>query len=160
MSTSPLANSTITKDLSNELNQLIQMNIENGYQTFIKLVADARQLSLKEVDRIAQGQVWLGQEAKNIGLIDQIGDFDDAVAKAAELANITNYQITTIESDSNWLESLLFSISGHLPKSMAEMIYKDLPIPKSLQTHVNLWNTFNDPQYRYIYCLNCADIGL
>lgn len=160
VSTSPLADSALTKDLSNEFNQLMQMNIENGYQTFIKLVAEARQLSIENVDRIAQGQVWLGQEAKNRGLVDQIGDFDDALAKAAELANITDYQITTIESDSSWLDSLLFNISASLPKSSTEMIYQHLPVSKSIQAHINLLNTFNDPQYRYVYCLNCADVGL
>ncbi|SQC43659.1 protease [Klebsiella pneumoniae] len=68
----------------------MQLSIENGYQRFITLVANARKSTPEKIDQIAQGHVWTGEDAKANGLVDSLGDFDDAVAKAAELAKLKN----------------------------------------------------------------------
>lgn len=86
VSTSPLADVSITRALPPEAQQMMQLSIENGYKRFITLVADARHSTPEQIDKIAQGHVWTGQDAKANGLVDSLGDFDDAVAKAAELA--------------------------------------------------------------------------
>lgn len=87
VSTSPLADISMTKALSPEVQQMMQLSIEYGYKRFITLVADARKRTPEQIDKIAQGHVWTGEDAKANGLVDSLGDFDDAVAKAAELAN-------------------------------------------------------------------------
>ena len=74
VSTSPLANSSLTQSLSAEMEQFIQMNIDSGYSTFISLVAKNRKMTMEQVDQIAQGQVWLGSEASKNGLVDKLGD--------------------------------------------------------------------------------------
>ncbi|NUF49254.1 signal peptide peptidase SppA [Gilliamella sp. ESL0250] len=158
VTTSPLANNTATKDLPLEMNQLIQMNIDNGYQTFISLVAKARNMTTEQVDKIGQGQVWLGSEASKIGLVDKLGDFDDAVETAATLANLTDYEIDWQKPQGNWFNAFYSDMIAMLPKSTAEIFFEQLPEAKELQQHVSLWNKFNDPQNRYIYCLNCADV--
>lgn len=84
VSTSPLADVSITRALPPEAQQMMQLSIENGYKRFITLVADARHSTPEQIDKIAQGHVWTGQDAKANGLVDSLGDFDDAVAKAAE----------------------------------------------------------------------------
>lgn len=156
VSTSPLASMNIAEDLSPEANQLIQMNIENGYDNFVSLVADSRNMSHEEVDHIAQGQVWLGQEAKEIGLVDEIGDFDDAVAKAASLAGVTNYQIAWPKSEQDFFTALFSEYSAMLPQSAAKIIYSQLPQSAQIKQHIALWDNLNDPQNSYIYCLNCS----
>lgn len=88
VSTSPLADVSITRALPPEAQQMMQLSIENGYKRFITLVADARHSTPEQIDKIAQGHVWTGQDAKANGLVDSLGDFDDAVAKAAELAKV------------------------------------------------------------------------
>jgi protease IV len=158
VTTSPLASNTATKDLPLEMNQLIQMNIDNGYQTFISLVAKARNMTTEQVDKIGQGQVWLGSEASKIGLVDKLGDFDDAVETAATLANLTDYEIDWQKPQGNWFNAFYSDMIAMLPKSTAEIFFEQLPEAKELQQHVSLWNKFNDPQNRYIYCLNCADV--
>ena len=56
---------------------------------FKKRVAEGRQLTMDQVEKIAQGRVWLGQDAIKLKLIDQLGGLDDAIEKAAKLANLT-----------------------------------------------------------------------
>lgn len=93
VSTSPLADVSITRALPPEAQQMMQLSIENGYKRFITLVADARHSTPEQIDKIAQGHVWTGQDAKANGLVDSLGDFDDAVAKAAELAKAKQWHL-------------------------------------------------------------------
>ncbi|HHJ2687458.1 TPA: signal peptide peptidase SppA, partial [Escherichia coli] len=93
VSTSPLADVSITRALPPEAQQMMQLSIENGYKRFITLVADARHSTPEQIDKIAQGHVWTGQDAKANGLVDSLGDFDDAVAKAAELAKVKQWHL-------------------------------------------------------------------
>ncbi|MGL5290297.1 MAG: signal peptide peptidase SppA, partial [Vibrionaceae bacterium] len=80
--TTPYANLNVTRALPSEINKLMQLGIEHGYQRFISLVATERKLPLEEVEKIAQGRVWTGADALKHKLVDQIGDFDDAVIQA------------------------------------------------------------------------------
>ena len=75
-----------------EMKQLT-MFVENIYDIFTQRVADGRKLPLEEVLKIAEGRVWSGMEGEKLGLVDKLGTIDDAVAKAAELAGITDYGI-------------------------------------------------------------------
>ncbi|OCG77202.1 signal peptide peptidase SppA [Gilliamella sp. Occ4-3] len=158
VTTSPLASNNFAQDLPTEMNQLIQLNIDSGYQTFISLVSKARNMTTEQVDKIGQGQVWLGSEASKIGLVDKLGDFDDAIETAATLANLTDYEIDWQKPKGNWFNAFYSNMIAMLPKSTAEIFFEQLPEAKQLKQHVSLWNKFNDPQNRYIYCLNCADV--
>ncbi|WLT06411.1 signal peptide peptidase SppA [Gilliamella apis] len=158
VSTSPLANRSITQNLSSEMNQFIQMNIDNGYHTFISLVAKARNMTTEQVDNIAQGQVWLGSEGSKNGLVDKLGDFDDAIEMAATLANISDYQIDWQKQEGNWINALYSDMIAMMPKSTAEILFEQLPEIKQIKQQVSFWDKFQDGQNRYIYCINCADI--
>ena len=158
VSTSPLANRSLTQNLSSEMNQFIQMNIDNGYHTFISLVAKARNMTTEQVDNIAQGQVWLGSEGSKNGLVDKLGDFDDAIEMAATLANISDYQIDWQKQEGNWLNAFYSDMIAMMPKSTAEVLFEQIPEIKQLKQQVSFWDKFQDGQNRYIYCLNCADI--
>jgi len=71
----------------------MQMHVETVYDIFTNRVATGRNLPIEKVLQIAEGRVWSGIEAQKLGLVDQLGTIDDAVAKAAELAELTNYGI-------------------------------------------------------------------
>jgi len=90
VATSPLADIAVTKALPQEFSQMMQLNIENGYKNFLDLVAKSRKMTPQQVDQIAQGHVWLGSDAKANGLVDQLGDFDDAVKEQPGLFNNLN----------------------------------------------------------------------
>ena len=158
VSTSPLANNSLTQNLSDEMNQFIQMNIDNGYFNFISLVAKARNMTSEQVDHIAQGQVWLGSEGSKNGLVDKLGDFDDAVDMAATLANISNYKIDWQKPEGSWFNALYSDMFAMMPKSTAEVFFEHIPEVKQIKQQVSLWDKFQDSQNRYIYCLNCADV--
>ena len=158
VSTSPLANSSLTQSLSAEMEQFIQMNIDNGYSTFISLVAKNRNMTIEQVDQIAQGQVWLGSEASKNGLVDKLGDFDDAIDMAATLANISDYQIDWQKPEGSWFNALYSDMIAMMPKSTAEVFFEQIPEVKQIKQQISVWDKFKDAQNRYIYCLNCADI--
>lgn len=84
------------RSLSPAAREGLQLVVEKDYQRFISQVAAARGLSVEVVDNIAQGQVWSGLHAQKIGLVDQLGDFDAAVKRAAELAGIEDYKIDPV----------------------------------------------------------------
>jgi len=73
---------------------IIQNGVDDIYDTFLQRVANGRNMPVDEVHKIAQGRVWSGVKAKEIGLIDEIGNLNNAIAKAAELANIDSYRVS------------------------------------------------------------------
>ena len=82
------------KGLNDTVRQVLQLSIEDGYSDFLDLVADGRSMTREDVDAVAQGRVWLGSKALELGLVDQLGSFDDAIVAAAEAAEIDEYGIT------------------------------------------------------------------
>ena len=72
---------------------IMQRYIETGYDTFITRVADGRKLTKAQVDSVGQGRVWTGSQALTHGLVDELGGLDEAIAKAAELAEVTSYTV-------------------------------------------------------------------
>lgn len=73
---------------------ILQQTIESGYEMFLKRVADGRDMTRDEVHAIAQGRVWTGEKAKELGLVDELGGLEEAIAEAKKLANLENYRIT------------------------------------------------------------------
>ncbi|AHG18294.1 protease 4 [Chania multitudinisentens RB-25] len=163
VSTSPLADLAVTKALPSEFSQMMQLNIENGYKNFIDLVANARKMTPEQVDNIAQGHVWIGNDAKKNGLVDQLGDFDDAVKKAAELAKLPHWQLNWFVNSPSLADMILgqFGVSMHalLPTALKSMLPAPLAsIAQAVTTQPGLFNNLNDPQNRYAICLTCGEV--
>ncbi|NYA42146.1 signal peptide peptidase SppA [Serratia fonticola] len=163
VATSPLADLAVTKALPPEFSQMMQLNIENGYKNFIDLVATARKMTPEQVDQIAQGHVWIGSDAKKNGLIDQLGDFDDAVKKAAELAKLPQWQLNWFIDAPSMTDMLLsqFGVSIHamLPEAIQSMLPAPLAsVALAVKEQPGLFNNLNDPQHRYAICLTCGEV--
>lgn len=129
VSTSPLADISMTKALSPEVQQMMQLSIEYGYKRFITLVADARKRTPEQIDKIAQGHVWTGEDAKANGLVDSLGDFDDAVAKAAELAKLKQWHLDYYQDEPTVLDMVMDSMTGSVRAMLPEAIQAMLPAP-------------------------------
>ena len=86
---------------------LLEQYIGRGYELFRKRVADGRKQSVEAIEEIAQGRVWLANDALKIKLVDEIGGLDKAVAKAAQLAKLKEYHATTYPEPASWIENLL-----------------------------------------------------
>ncbi|MGV3591022.1 MAG: signal peptide peptidase SppA, partial [Gammaproteobacteria bacterium] len=82
---------TIGRPLTPLAERSLQLTVENGYERFLDLVSASRNMTVEAVDAIAQGRVWSGQAALELGLVDQLGSLDEAVIAAAELAGIDSY---------------------------------------------------------------------
>ncbi len=129
VSTSPLAEISMTKALSPEVQQMMQLSIEYGYKRFITLVAEARKRTPEQIDKIAQGHVWTGEDAKANGLVDSLGDFDDAVAKAAELAKLKQWHLDYYHDEPTVLDMVMDSMTGSVRAMLPEAIQAMLPAP-------------------------------
>jgi protease-4 len=91
---------------------LIQAGVEGTYRRFLGLVAASRHKSPAEIDRIAQGRVWDGGTARQLGLVDRFGGLDDAIAEAARLAKIDDQGVTFLEQPPSFEEKLLAMLAG------------------------------------------------
>ena len=98
---------TRARPFNDEEMSYLNMYIQRGYQLFRKRVADGRKLSVDAVEQVAQGHVWLGQDALKIKLVDQLGGLDDAVKKAAELAKTDKYHTASYPGKADLLEQLM-----------------------------------------------------
>lgn len=147
-----------TRALSHQVSQIIQRHIERGYEEFIHLVANSRHMSIEKVNSIAQGRVWTGNQALKLGLVDAIGDMNDAITKAAELAKVSQFGIKKIElklsPEQELMQTIFSSVVQYLPNNMVSIT----PMEKlltSLSNEVSLISSFNDPKYMYLYCDTC-----
>ena len=91
----------------------MQNYVNRGYNLFRKRVAEGRKMSTEQVEKIAQGRVWLGTDAKNIKLIDGFGGLSDAIDKAAELAHLSSYQAVEYPALAGWMEQLMDMAGGN-----------------------------------------------
>ena len=163
VSTSPLADVSITRALPPEAQQMMQLSIENGYKRFITLVADARHSTPEQIDKIAQGHVWTGQDAKANGLVDSLGDFDDAVAKAAELAKVKQWHLEYYVDEPTFFDKVMDNMSGSIRAMLPDAFQAMLPAPlasvaSTVKSESDKLAAFNDPQNRYAFCLTCANV--
>lgn len=133
-----------SQNLTPEMEQLIQTGIEKGYEKFIEIVAKGRNMTLNEVDKIAQGKIWTGLEAKDHGLVDEIGNLQDAIVEAGKLAKIDKYDVLKLKdkpSAKNLLLKELLNTNSLINKVINPSIFTD----------------FDDPQGQYVLCQNCVE---
>ncbi len=159
-----------TQPLTNGMAQLFQLSINKGYQDFITLVAQNRNMTLEEVDAIAQGRVWSGAKAKELGLVDELGDLTDAVVAAAELAELKQYDTLLIEKEQSYRNNFLLQMMGKGASLLAFAGFSSNNLMSAnhinskpvslfvnqLQKELAAMNQFNDPQGIYTLCLACS----
>lgn len=116
---SPIATA---RPLTAEEISYLQTYIDNGYALFRKRVSDGRKLSVDAVEKIAQGRVWLGQDALKLKLVDQLGTLDDAVKKAAQLAKLKEYHMTSYPEMPDFMSQLLDKANGNSGTAIDEQL--------------------------------------
>lgn len=160
VSTTPLADISATKGINKQFSDMMQITIENGYNTFLKYVAQARHKTPAEIDKITQGRVWVGSDALQNGLVDKLGDFDDAVNKAAELAKITTPSLDWMQTERSFIDQLIFELTSSAEAMMPNTLQLLLPqkMASNLQQQIKFYQHMNDPQNRYAFCLNCGEV--
>lgn len=92
--------------------QVLQKYIENGYETFLSRVAQGRRMTRDEVHEVAQGRVWTGEQALQVGLVDVLGGLDEAIRIAAEKAGLEKYSLSEYPVEKNPFEELFSGLSA------------------------------------------------
>ena len=115
---------TMSRPFNAEEMALLEQYIGRGYELFRSRVAEGRKMSIDQVEEIAQGRVWLGNDALKIKLVDGIGSLDDAVKKAAKLAKVDKFYVANYPDQPSWFESLTGSLDSgsYLDKQMRETL--------------------------------------
>ena len=109
---STMGSNMIMHGMNSDEQAMMQAVIERGYDLFTRRCADGRKMSQDDIKKIAEGRVWLGKDAKEIGLVDGMGNLNDAIAKAAELAGIESYDINYYPELKDPIDEMLKMISG------------------------------------------------
>jgi len=157
--TTDLSTGGVSKPLPEKVSRIIQSNIENGYDRFLNIVAEGRGMTVEAVHEIAQGRVWTGLKAKEIGLVDKMGYFEDAVKSAAELAQVPDYNVVYWEDEIPFEEKLIAEMLERYGSvnSMAGK-FQSRPeniLMKGIKDHFALFEKFNDPHHAYVLCMSC-----
>lgn len=160
--TTPLSGEPdLLKGPSAEANAYVQAGVEQVYAKFLQIVAEARKKTPADIDRIAQGRVWDGGTARQIGLIDQFGDLDDAIAKAAELAKLGDERdVTYLEAQPSGWESLLSSFASEDEEPTTEPAdalasLSPMPADTMMRVLADLQRIMGGPTIQ-VRCLECA----
>ena len=135
---------------------IMQQVISAGYQQFLQTVADGRDMSTEAVHEIAQGRVWSGEKALQLGLVDKLGDLEEAIESAASLAEIEDYSTWYVEPEKSTREIILDQL---LTESVLNR-YAGATNPVStllqrFQGELNFLHQLNDPAGAYVLCGNC-----
>lgn len=106
--TNPIANfPSMTSPVSAEERMLMQRNVERGYELFTRRCAEGRKMPVESILKVAEGRVWSGVKAKELGLVDELGGMDMALAKAASLANLKDYKVKDYPKKKDFFDQLL-----------------------------------------------------
>lgn len=134
-----------TRPMTAEEGALLQKHINEGYELFVTRCADGRKTGIDDIKKIAEGRVWTGSMAKELGLVDELGGIDDAIEKAKQLAEIESYSIVTYPEKPSMLEEIM----NNIPSGMISIFgNSDLnKITKQFEWMVDLEN-FNPVQAR------------
>lgn len=138
---------TMARPFSEEEMAYLSSYISRGYSLFRQRVADGRHMSVDAVEKVAQGHVWVGQDALKIKLVDQLGGLDDAVAKAAKLAKLDEYYTASYPGKVDWLDQFTSAMSSgsyidnQMRAAMGEyystfMLLKDINKQSAIQARI------------------------
>ena len=129
---------TMARPMNAEEGQLMQSMVERGYETFTGRVAMGRKMKIEDVKAIAEGRVWTGEQAKERGLVDQLGNLDAAIKVAAKLAKLEKYNRVNYPEPEPWYQSLLSDKkSGYMEAEMRDMLgeyYTTFALIRSLKS--------------------------
>lgn len=117
---------------------LIQASVEDVYELFLKRCADGRNMSMESIEKVAEGRVWSGSNALEIGLVDELGGIDRAILKAAALASIEKYDTKDFPASDLFIEDLLKELTDdaslRVQKAILGHDYYNLQFIKYIQT--------------------------
>ena len=110
---------TLSRSFRPEEKAVLQKYINNGYDLFLKRCADGRGVAVEDIAKVAEGRVWTGSKAKEIGLVDELGDLDKAIGIAAQKAGLADYCVKAYPEEKSVIEKLLDTDKKDYMETMA-----------------------------------------
>jgi protease-4 len=150
------------RPMGEQTRDILQQSIEHEYRRFIGMVAKSRKQDVAAIAAIAQGRVWSGADAKRLGLVDQLGGFQDAVDLAARLAKLgKDFDVVHFDVEVGIGEALGLRMRASLAKILAPLLPRSMlpQLPLSLEpvvAELNRIARLSDPRNLYMYCLACS----
>ncbi|MFO6422962.1 signal peptide peptidase SppA [Motilimonas sp. KMU-193] len=161
--THALSSVDVTRPLPDYMKQIIQMGIDNGYQQFISVVAQGRNMDLAKVDKLAQGRVWTGKDAKEIGLVDHLGGLDMALSRAVNLAQLEDYEVKVIRPELSAKEQFMADLMAQSAELVEQSVISSPTLRQLLKTldeQTAPLVQFNDPKGIYALCPACDQVKI
>ncbi|MCB2218369.1 signal peptide peptidase SppA [Desulfofustis glycolicus] len=145
----------LSRPLAPEIKEAIELTLENGYRKFRSIVAEGRGMTEETVEGLAQGKVYSGIAARDIGLVDQLGDLDQAIKAAAAKAGLGNYAVTTLTEPLSLREQLFRRIGS---ESRAAALQSPLltgltGLIRDIEPAAEQLLLFNDPNGLNAHCM-------
>lgn len=139
--------------ISEQAGRLIQSGVDAIYEDFLDLVASARNMERDAVHAVAQGQVWSGERALALGLVDELGGLQLAIERAAAAANLEQFAVRWPERELSTVQKILAQF-GLETQSQAQTSFNAEQLRELLAPHAFI-RQFNDPRAIYVRCLEC-----
>lgn len=150
VNTTELPSLSLTKPLQESTGRLIQAGVDSIYQDFLNLVATGRGMSVQAVHEIAQGQVWSGERALSLGLVDELGGLQLAIERAAALVELEKYEVLWPSREKSFVEELMLELGIGQSAQLQSLN----ALKQSLQPFSFL-QQYNDPSHVYARCMEC-----
>lgn len=150
------AMSGVTMAFSEDEGKIIQQSIDSTYEKFLSRVAQCRRMTRDQVHAVAQGRIWLAGKGKEIGLVDQIGGLEDAIAAAASKAKLSNYKTVEYPKFKNGIQKFIENLTGEKPTDdLAKMAFKqELGEFYPYYEHFKKMKSVKGPQMRIPFVIN------
>ena len=131
---SALTTNAVMKGMNPQEMALMQSMVERGYDLFTRRCADGRGMTQDAIKKIGEGRVWLGKDALEIGLVDSLGNMNDAIAKAVELAELGEYQLATYPEKTDPFEEMLKLFDNSTPEERLIMKIREFASKPRIMT--------------------------
>ena len=141
--------------VTDRMGNILQASVDHTYERFLNLVARGRDMAVEDVDAVAQGRVWSGSRALELGLVDGLGDLERAVEAAAKLAELDDYDVEVLEKELSPGEQLLQRFADDLDfvesATGAALMLWLRPVLSGIEE----LRVLNDPGHVYAICGSC-----
>ncbi|MGE0931896.1 signal peptide peptidase SppA [Peijinzhouia sedimentorum] len=125
---------SLSKPMTEEERQIMQKGVERTYATFTNKAAEGRDMQIEDLLAVASGRVWSGAQAVDNGLVDELGGLDDAVKKAAEMAEVEEYRVLVFPPKVDFIQELINSLNQDVSVRIAKAQLGELyPIMENIK---------------------------
>lgn len=157
VATTPIAGgASLTRGISPEYGEVLQTIIEAGYEQFLATVAKGRGMEIDAVHDVAQGRIWTGEAAQKLGLVDELGNLEQAIGAAARLADIDDYAVWDVQPELSMEERVLRRLSevavNRLPTISNNPVSR---LSGLVRQEFGFLERLNDPNHAYVICGDC-----